>query len=80
MHGSFAEVLEALPAAQHQLRVLKAPQWPQVVLTDCEEAVLLNLRECAAANASADKENRHALPSATAASFPSQVCLLLAQM
>ena len=45
----------------------------QVVLTDCEEAVLLNLRECAAANA----EPRQAPgQSAQAAAFPLQVCPL----
>ena len=49
----------------------------QVVLTDCEEAVLLNLRECTAANAS-DEENRHALPSAAGSAFPSQVSLSMA--
>ena len=47
----------------------------QVVLTDCEDAVLLNLRECAAANA----EPRQAPgQSAQAAAFPSQVCPLKA--
>lgn len=46
----------------------------QVVLTDCEEAVLLNLRECAAANAAADKDRGNAVPGPTSSFFPSQAC------
>ena len=49
------------------------------MLTDCEEAVLLNLRECVAANASADRSlnGRHALSQAAGAPFSSQVHLFL---
>ena len=43
-------------------------------MTDCEEAVLLNLRECAAANA---KPRQAPGQCAQAAAFPSQVSPLM---